>query len=419
MAFLGEWLRRLSYLLRRRQMDEELRREMESHRAMMGDPRAFGNALRLRDEARDAWGWRWLDDAAQDTRFAWRTLRGSPGFTLTAIVTLAFGIGVNSGMLSFVNSVLLRPLYDRPDQVVSVTSRSTTPERNFRGVSYPNYVDLRDATTAIFSSLAANATTFVGFDAGEGAQRSLASGVTANYFQIFGQPLALGRSFTIEETRPGGDIHVAVLSHALWERRGADPNVIGRTVRVNGDAFTVIGVTARGFTGTGIPGPEVWLPVGALAKLDARDAHSLDVVGRLRDGVAIESVPPLLTTVARRLEQAFPTINSGYTLEVSTPSRLLFMPGSRSGAMTALLSAMLMAMPAIVLLVACLNLADLLLARGHVRRQELAAAADASPGNSSPRACCSPWPAARPVCGSRRGPLTRCWHRCGPCSPLR
>jgi predicted permease len=372
MAFLGEWLRRLSYLLRRRQMDEELRREMESHRAMMGDPRAFGNTLRLRDEARDAWGWRWLDDVAQDTRFAWRTLRGSPGFTLTAIVTLAFGIGVNSGMLSLVNSLLLRPLYERPDQVVTVTSRSTTPERSFRGVSYPNYVDLRDATTVIFSNLAADATEFVGLDAGAGAQRTLASGVTPNYFPIFGQPLALGRSFTVEETRPGGDFHVAVLSHALWERRGADPNVIGRTVRVNGEAFTVIGVTTRGFTGTGIPGPEVWLPVGALAKLDARDAHSLAVVGRLRDDVAIESVPPLLTTVARRLEQAFPAINSGYTLAVATPSRLLFMPGSRSGAMTALLSVILMAMPAIVLLVACLNLADLLLARGHVRRQELA-----------------------------------------------
>jgi predicted permease len=372
MAFLGEWLRRLSYLLHRRKMDEELRREMESHRAMMGDPRAFGNTLRLRDEARDAWGWRWLDDVAQDTRFAWRTLRGSPGFTFTAIVTLAFGIGVNTGMFSFVNSLLLRPLYERPHEVVSVISRSTTPDRTFRGVSYPNYVDLRDGTTAIFSNLAADSTTFVGLDAGDGAQRTLASGVTANYFQIFGQPLGLGRSFTLEETRLGGDVHVAVLSHALWERRGADPTFIGRTVRVDGEAFTVIGVTARGFTGTGIPGPEIWLPLGALATLDARDAHSLSVVGRLRDSVAIESVPAVLTTVARRLEQAFPTINGGYTLEVSRPWRLLFMPGSRSGAMTALLTLMLMIMPAIVLLVACLNLADLLLARGHVRRQELA-----------------------------------------------
>ena len=91
MSTIGEWLRRLGFLLRRRAMEDDLRREMEAHRAMMADPRGFGNTLRLRDEARDAWGWRWLENLAQDTRFAWRTLRRSPGFTLTAIITLAFG----------------------------------------------------------------------------------------------------------------------------------------------------------------------------------------------------------------------------------------------------------------------------------------------------------------------------------------
>jgi predicted permease len=372
MSIIGEWLRVLGYLLRRRAMEDELRREMEAHRALMEEPRTFGNMLRLREQARDAWGWRWLDDLAQDTRFAVRTLRHSPGFTLTAVATLALGIGVNIGMFSFVNGLLLRPLYERPEEVVTIFGRSTTPERNLRGLSYPNYVDLREGTTAIFSHLAVDATTFAGLDAGEGARRTLASGVTANYFQIFGQPLALGRGFTTEETRPGADIHLAVLSYALWERRGANTTIIGQTVRVNGESFTVIGVAAKGFTGTGIPGPEIWLPVGALAKLDARDAHNLSVVGRLRAGVAAESIAPAVATVARRLEQAFPAINGGYTLAVSAPSRLLFMPGPGSGARTALLTVMLMMMPAIVLLVACLNLADLLLARGHVRRQELA-----------------------------------------------
>ena len=347
----------------------------------MAEPRSFGNTLRFREEAQDAWGWRWLDDLVQDTRFAWRTLRQSPGFALTAIVTLALGIGVNSAMFSVVDGLLLRPLYEGADEIVAVYSRSTTASRDHRGVSYLNYLDLREGTTELFANLAAFNIVFVGLDAGEGARRTLASGVTANYFQIFGQPLALGRPFTTDEERLGADARVAIISFPLWEQRGAGASVPGQTVRVNGERFTVIGVAQKGFTGTGIPGPDVWLPLAALEglrteqtpearSLDARDAHTLDVVGRLRAGIRGESVAPALATVATRLAQAFPVINGGYTLEMAAPSRLLFMPGS--GARMPLLGVVLMTMPAIVLLVACLNLADLLLARGHVRRQELA-----------------------------------------------
>ena len=203
MAIIGEWIRRLGYLLRRGAMEEDLHREMEAHRALMEDPRAFGNTLRLRDEARDAWGWTWLDDLMQDTRLGWRTLCHSPGFALTAIVTLALGIGANIGMFAFVNSALLRPLYERPDEVVEVYSRSTKRSGEYRGVSYPNYLDLREGTTGIFADLAAFSSVFVGLDVGDGARRTLASGVTANYFQVFDLPLALGRPFTSEEDRLG------------------------------------------------------------------------------------------------------------------------------------------------------------------------------------------------------------------------
>lgn len=380
MAIIGEWIRRLGYLLRRRAHEDELRREMEAHRALLDEPRAFGNTLRLRDEARDAWGWTWLDDLVQDTRFALRTLRHSPGFALTAVVTLAFGVGVNIAMFSLVNGLLLRPLYERPDEVVGVYGRRTDPSEGYRAVSYPNYLDLREGTTDVFSNLAAFSTVSVGLDAGDGVRRTLASAVTANYFQIFGLPLARGRPFTIEEERLGADLSVAIISYPLWEQGGADPNVLGRPVRVNGEQFTVVGVAPKGFTGTSIPGPDVWLPLGAhdssgteaRRSLGARDAHELSVVGRLRAGTSIGTAAPALATVARRLEQAFPADNAGYTLEMSAPSRLMFMPGPGSAAVTASLALALMVMPAIVLLVACLNLADLLLARGLVRRQEMA-----------------------------------------------
>jgi predicted permease len=325
----------------------------------------------------------WIDDFVQDTRFALRTWRHSPGFALTAIVTLALGIGVNIAMFSLVNSLLLRPLYERPDEVVTVYGRSTTPSGGYRGVSYPNYLDLRNSTDDVFANLAASSTAFAGLDVGDGPRRALASAVTANYFQVLGSRVALGRPFTTEEERLGDDTHVAIISYALWERRGADPRILGHSIQINGERFIVVGVAPERFTGTSIPGPEVWIPLGARQALrqegasdgspfDAREVHDLTVVGRLRAGTSPDTVSAALATVARRLEQAFPATNAGYTLEMSPPPRLLFMPGQDSGALTAGLALTLMVMPAIVLLVTCLNLVDLILARGHLRRQEMA-----------------------------------------------
>jgi hypothetical protein len=271
MAKIGEWLRRLRYLLRRGAMEDELRREMEAHRAEMGAPAAFGNTLRLREEAQDAWGWRWLDDLVQDTRFAWRTLRHSPGFALTAIITLALGIGVNIGMFSLINGVLLRPLVD--DEVVEVHGRRAPLD--IRDFSYPNYRDLQDGTTDVFANLAASSTQFVGLDAGDGPRSALASAVTANYFQVFGAPPVLGRAFTAEEERPDTLNRVAIISHALWKQLGGDSNSLGRLVRINGEQFTVVGVARDGFSGPSIPGPEVWLPLGAYETLRTDDGTAL------------------------------------------------------------------------------------------------------------------------------------------------
>ena len=151
------------------------------------------------------------------------------------------------------------------------------------------------------------------------------SAVTANYFEFFGLPLALGRPFTTEEARLGADSRVAIISHSFWEQRGADPNMVGRTVRVNGEPFTVIGVAAKGFTGTGIPGPEVWMPLGEQAR--ARRAR-FDRRRTAPSGTSIETAAPTLATVARRLEQAYPAVNAGYTLQMSPPGASLVHAGS-------------------------------------------------------------------------------------------
>ena len=391
MAIIGEWLRRLGYLLRRSAMEDELRREMEAHRAEMGEPPAFGNTLRLREEARDAWGWRWLDDLVQDTRFAWRTLRHSPAFALTAILTLALGIGVNIGMFSLVNGLLFRPLYAGADEVVELDSDSTTPSGESRDFSYPNYRDVQQGATDTFANLAAYSTNFVGLDAGAGPRSALASAVTGNYFQVFGSPLSQGRSFSPEEERPGAAIHVVIISHSLAQSLGSE-GAIGRLVRINGEQFTVIGVAPKGFTGTSIPGAEVFVPLGAYQTfsagkdaappLESREAHVLDVIGRLRPSTSDEAAEAVLATISGRLAQAFPSVNTGYTLDLSRPSgRLMFMPGAGGGEFAGI-TLMLMLMPMVVLLVACLNLADLLLARGYLRRQELAVRASLGGGRS-------------------------------------
>ena len=331
MAIIGEWIRRLGYLLRRRAREDELRQEMEAHRAQMGEPPAFGNTLRLREEARDAWGWRWLDDLVQDTRFAWRTLRHSPGFALTAIVTLALGIGVNIGMFSLVNGLLLRPLYPGADDVCRRAQPQHRAVRKEHGPSPTRTTAIsgKARPTSLQTWRPPPQASSVWMSAtGRGAR--MASAVTANYFQVFGAPPAHGRAFTAEEERPGAGIRVAIISYPLWEQRGADPDMLGRLVRINGEPFTVVGVARKGFAGTSIPGPGVWLPLGAHETFrtedgagrpfGAREAHELGVVGRLRPGTPVETAAAALATVGRRLEQAFPSVNAGYSLAMSKPS---------------------------------------------------------------------------------------------------
>ena len=242
-----------------------------------------------------------VDELHQDLRFAIRGLRRNPGFTATAVLVLALAIGANAAIFSIVNGLMLRPLViGEPESLTRVYGKDTTKPDSYRSFSYPNYVDLRQRSTA-FEHLAAFNPTIVGLDGGDDTtQRKFVQLISANYFTTMGVSLSQGRGFTPEEERPNSDLRVAILGYGLWERSGADPEPLGKTLRINGDEFTIIGVAPRGFTGvSALIATDAWLPLGVYGTsvgdfldsterdLNDRDRHSLMVIGRLTNSTSM------------------------------------------------------------------------------------------------------------------------------------
>ncbi len=251
-----ELWRRLLHLFGKRRFESDLDDEIAFHLEMKARQnreagagteearyaarRQFGNAALLREAAREAWGWRWLDSLCQDLRYGFRTLRNNAGFSTVAIITLALGIGANTTVFSVLNAVLLRDLaVDDPGRLVSFT-----PETSF---SYPDYLDFRQQNSS-FDGLCAVYGAVASLSGGDVADSVLGEVVSANYFAVAGVRPLLGRGFVEEE-----DSHpspVVVLSYALWRRNfGADAGVLGKTVRINGSGYTVIGIAPEGFRG--------------------------------------------------------------------------------------------------------------------------------------------------------------------------
>jgi predicted permease len=314
----------------------------------------------------------------QDLRFGIRTLLKTPGFTTVAILVLALGIGANTAMFSVVNALLLRPLSGKADEMVGLYSHDRTkPESSYRGFAYANYVDIRDAND-VFQSLMAHTFAMVGVSAGDTTRQTFVEVVSSNYFDTLGVALAAGRSFTTEEERPGARIPVVVVGHD----RAA---LLGQTVRINAIDFSVVGVAPEHFTGTmALVSADMWLPLGMFdvvvndvfknngSGLSDRKNLSLVVAGRLKPGLTVQSAAPRLDTVSRQLERAYPTENKQQLLTVNPLPRLSTStsPSTDIGVNTA--AALLMALSGIVLLIACLNIANMLLARGSSRRKEIA-----------------------------------------------
>jgi putative ABC transport system permease protein len=306
-------------------------------------------------------------DLLQDVRYALRMLRKSPGFAALVVLTLALGIGANSTIFSVINGVLLRPLpYSEPEQIVRVLE--SNPQKGWPtfSISPPNFLDWR-AQAHSFAGLAAiegNAYTYTGGDVPE---RWSGPQVTEGFFEILRVQPALGRLFSSDEFQAGKN-HVVVISDALWRSAFAgDRAAIGRTVSLDGQGYTIIGVMGPNFR---FPNPktQVWAPLVFTPQemTGARGAHYLGDIARLAPGVSIGQARAEMEEIARKLEKQYPQSNTGWTVAIS---RL-----SEGGGVTQIRPALFVLLGAVgfVLLIACANAANMLLARATVRHKEIA-----------------------------------------------
>ena len=303
-----------------------------------------------------------MDAVIQDLRFALRSLLRSPGFTLVAVLTLALGIGANTALFSVIDAALLRPLpYPEPDRLVRVYSTSAHGED--WSASPADFFDWR-AMARSFTGLAAVNGNSMALS-GEGpAERLQGLQVTEDFFRVLGVAPVLGRAFTPEEMTTGRD-HEVVLADALWRSRfGADPGIVGRSIRLGGEPYQVVGVMPPGFA---YPGDAaLWTPMSFQPDLRAmRGGHYLGVVGRLRDGVTAPGASSEMATVAARIGAANPNANIGWSARVESLRDATV--GDVRPALLVLLGAV-----GFVLLIACVNVASLLLSRGAGRARELA-----------------------------------------------
>jgi putative ABC transport system permease protein len=306
-----------------------------------------------------------MSTVVQDLRYAFRMLLRNPGVALIAVIALALGIGANTAIFSVVNSVLLRSLpYSDPDRLMMVKENKFPQFPEF-SISPGNFLDWQKQNTSFETLAAVNSTSFNLVTNDAEPERLRGARVTAGLFEMLGVRPIQGRTFTDEEDQPGHE-NVAIISEGLWKRRfGNDPNVVGQSVTLSAVSYTIIGVTPSSF-----PFPDretdLWTPMAFTARqAQMHGSHFLTVVGRLKQGVSISEADAELKTIAARLAEQYPGSNAGWSTSI-TPLQDYQIRDVKSGLI------FLLGSVALVLLIACANVANLLLARATVRQKEIA-----------------------------------------------
>ena len=316
-----------------------------------------------------------FDELRQDVRYAWRALRKSPGFAATALLTLALGIGANTAIFSVVRGVLLEPLpFHEPDRLVRIWHAHPADGFLQGAVSEPDFLDWR-AQSRTAESMGgfwfADGLSGLDLTGGGNPERLAVALTTDGFFQTLGTPPLLGRVHRPEEHVAGND-RAVVLSHGFWTRRfGADPAIVGQSITLNDSPFEVLGVMPEGFTYPAERTIDAWVPLSIFGPDDigrSRGAHFLGVIARMKPGVGQEQLDAELSSVAARLTQEHPE-NPGWT-EVTTAEIRESILGEVRRPLVVLMVAV-----AMLLLVACVNIASLMLARASGKRRELALSA--------------------------------------------
>jgi putative ABC transport system permease protein len=324
----------------------------------------------------------------QDFKFAFRQLLKSPGFTAVAVLTLALAIGVNSAIFALINGVVLHPVVpERPNEVVNVFSARQNASHDYRQFSYNEYRELRVNGGDVFADVAALEFAVAGIGRDHEMRRSFAFLTSENYFSLMGAKPYRGRFYSGEECKPNANIAVVVTSYGFWKRMGSRADFVGSTLQINGQPYTVIGIAADGFSGANaLIAPDIWAPIGVRSQLgsafgDSETMHDLmnpknyafNLTGRMRPGLTIDMAKSRLPVLAQRLTAIQPADSEGAReLQIQTPSRFSLSTQPEDDGPITLIATLLTAMAGAVLLIACLNLANMLLARATSRSKEIA-----------------------------------------------